>query len=621
MSCGHDVKEAEDLLREWLGACGLPTGSRLPSVRILSAQLGMRYYALNRAMTNLALQGVVDRQGYKLFIAGKRAPEKSLFPCDVVVARRSIYLPSYRKVAKEMGIQATIYPWDSTEELVAILKRLLHERSPGVVFAPPSEAYSAAWETVASKLADQDIPVVCVGHRVRNISSVIGDDDQALEVIFRQMTDLGHTDMALMALSPRTSASIGVLSQWRWLCRKYRFTSSEDRFIPGSGIKLMPEEIQKLARQLKGDWKDCTALVVYTDKEYPIQHFLDELSRNGVKVPSRLSVVFLGDFKALHVSTPSVSSTAIDVTLLHETVYFLLRRAQALKAQTGVLPRPSVMRLEQELVLRESTTFAPGSRATLSKNALAARSSDTRGFDPGLEADVEMAWLRPYDSCARVPESRFSTIDISDFVNRPINFRRGWFGDVPLRNLKPGRHTIHGIPFEVMGGNNRKDCGVIVLQSLVNSVGKARKLPSKVTCRIDQPARAIYILHACGYSKFLNRFAVYSFYNGRKKLGEVPIISLGKPPPEITPSEMKQALQTANIQDWWPDYPHFDFPHSRFAPMLEDGSADAIRRHVFLYTLEWINPSPDGAITHIEVTADAAQSTTLGILGVSVLKP
>ncbi len=143
MSCGHDVKEAEDLLREWLGACGLPTGSRLPSVRILSGQLGIRYYPLNRAMTNLAVQGLVDRQGYKLFIAGKRAPEKSLYPCDVVVARRSIYLPSYRKVAKEMGIQATILPVGFHEELVAILKRLLHERSPGVVFAPPSEAYSA----------------------------------------------------------------------------------------------------------------------------------------------------------------------------------------------------------------------------------------------------------------------------------------------------------------------------------------------------------------------------------------------------------------------------------------------------------------------------------------------
>ncbi len=285
------------------------------------------------------------------------------------------------------------------------------------------------------------------------------------------------------------------------------------------------------------------------------------------------------------------------------------------------MPRPSVMRLEQELVLRESTTFAPGARAQLSKNALAARSRDTGALDPGLEADVKMSWLRPYDSCAHVPESRFSSVDISGFVNRPINFRRGWFGDVPLRNLKPGRHIIHGIPFQVMGGNNRRDCGVIVLQSLVNTVGKARKLPSKVACQISEPARAIYILHACGYSKFLNRFAVYSFYNGRKKLGEVPVVSLGKPPPEITPGEMKQALSAANIQDWWPDYPHFDFQHSRFAPILEDGSSETIRRHVFLYTLEWINPSPDGAITHVEVTADPAQSTTLGILGVSLLKP
>ncbi len=351
-----------------------------------------------------------------------------------------------------------------------------------------------------------------------------------------------------------------------WLCRKYRFTTSEDRFIPGSGMKLMPEEIQKLARQLKGTGRTARPR---------------RLHRQGIPhpaLPRRTLPQWREGPVAAHrgffsaTSRPSTSRLlpsvrpAIDITLLHETCLFPPAPRPAHKAQTGILPRPSVMRPS-----RSSSCANPRPlRARFPRHAFQERAGRPiqrhPGFDPGLEADVEMAWLRPYAAARTCPRVGFHDRH-QRICQSPHQLPPRWLGDVPLRNLKPGRHTIHGIPFQVSGGNNRKDCGVIVLQSLVNSEGKARKAPHQGEVP-HRPARSRHLhparLRLLKVPQPLCRLLVY---NGKKKLGEVPIISLGKPPPEITPSEMKQALQTANIQDWWPDYPHFDFPHSRFAPI------------------------------------------------------
>ncbi len=76
----------------------------------------------------------------------------------------------------------------------------------------------------------------------------------------------------------------------------------------------------------------------------------------------------------------------------------------------------------------------------------------------------------------------------------------------------------------------------------------------------------------------------------------------------------------ANIQDWWADFPHLDFPNAWRAPVTE-GKPDHPDPHVYLYTLEWRNPTPSQAITHMEISVDAEKPTTLGVLAISALMP
>jgi hypothetical protein len=56
------------------------------------------------------------------------------------------------------------------------------------------------------------------------------------------------------------------------------------------------------------------------------------------------------------------------------------------------------------------------------------------------------------------------------------------------------------------------------------------------------------------------------------------------------------------------------------APIVESEGEEALPRHVYLYTLEWLNPHPETKITHLEISVDPEQATTLGLLALSILK-
>ena len=99
------------------------------------------------------------------------------------------------------------------------------------------------------------------------------------------------------------------------------------------------------------------------------------------------------------------------------------------------------------------------------------------------------------------------------------------------------------------------------------------------------------------------------------------MISLGQPPPDYAPDMEKAGGPVPNIQDWWSDFPHADFPRAHMAPILDSEGAGTPPRHVFLYTLEWVNPKPGTLVTHLEIVVNPELAATLGVLAVTVLKP
>ena len=189
-----------------------------------------------------------------------------------------------------------------------------------------------------------------------------------------------------------------------------------------------------------------------------------------------------------------------------------------------------------------------------------------------------------------------------------------------MRCLAPGTHEIHGVPFEILGGQTRAAAGAIVFQSAVNTTGNAQKLPDRLVIPLTGLVEAVYILHGCGFAKPMQTFAHYGFYGKKGEVDTVPLVSLGIPG-QARDAARNEAKSEANIQDWWSDFPHVDFPHARMAPLRESNDPGHMGRHAFLYTLEWINPSPKRPLTHIEIKVDPSVPTTLGVLAITAVRP
>ena len=613
------VTEATAALREWFQASNLEPGARLPSERVLAKQLGFKHYALNRAMGLLIAEGGVVREGYKLFYA-PQSPIVSAVSCGLVVYRASVLLKSYSKVAKELGIQLTIHPWESVMEAITILHQLDSRKTEGVLFDPPSGCATSLWEPAFQQLTDHGIPVICMQQSVSEFPCVTGDYFHAMGAAFSHLVLAGHEELAFFTHQPLVPWASNT---WKMLCQQYQCRSSASRTLHQINSNTAPENMLLLARRLTEEWSDVTAVVLNLGVGYKprgIQFLIDELNRRHRHVPKDISLILTEDMPHIQTCIPPVSAMAFNFPLMQETAFRMIQRWVRKKQEPGFPQQSWKIRVEATLALRAST--APPS-ALLIHQPPAPKSETTHPFQIGWKENPEelkSVLLRPYALTALVSESRFEQINLSQFVNRPLHFRHGWLGDRPLKHFLAGKQVIHGIPFEVLGGAKRTDNGGIVFHSSVNSKVRDQELPKELRIPIGIKGAAIYVLHGCGYALFLHSFATYRFYSNRKRLGEVPLVTLGQPPSDFTDEEVTKAALKANIQDWWTDFPHVDFPHARRVPVDEAENEAILTRYVYLYTLEWINPFPEKTITHMDVSVDPAQPISLGILSVSGLR-
>jgi DNA-binding LacI/PurR family transcriptional regulator len=619
MAYGVVVSDAILTLRQWLLSSDFKPGARIPSERQLALQFGLKHNAINRAMIRLISEGLVKREGYKLYYAAEKT-DAVAFTCDLVLARRSILLRGYRKVAKELGVDLRLHYYESVDEAVGHLHRLDTPGTESVLFDPPHGPPAMWWAPAMRQLLAHGIPSISIRQYAENIPCVLADQARAVDLVFSHLRELGHTEMALFTIAPRASVSIEIHKSWQSLPWGKNGKASARRIAFYDDAR---EDVQTLAQKLAGEWKNVTALVVYTVHEPVVPHLLEELARLKRYVPKDLSLIGLGDLPHLTTSNPPVSTAAFDTQLVHETVFRLAQRLTRKKQSTGLLPPSPCLSIHPYLLLRESTQPADG--FVPKKKNPGARSDVPLLPDHGLapadfKQELRALLRRPYALTMTAESSRFSPVDLTAFVNRPLNYRKGWMGDLPLTHFGSGKHVIQGVPFQVLGGPARTDHGAIIFRSRTNETGNSRGLPSRLKIPIATKAAAIYILHGCGYTRFLSRFASYDFYAGTKKLGSVPIVALGQPPHDWEAAEFERNSQKANIQDWWGDYPHVDFPCARQVPIVPPDEDNTTYRYAYLYTLEWKNPFPNLTVSHMEITVDASQSTTLGLIAMTSLK-
>lgn len=626
MSFGRLVNEADTRLREWLDTSAHKPGTRLPSERSLALQLGLQHYALNRAMSRLITEGRVSREGYKLFVA-KPAQTAVVDCCNLVVAQRSMHLASYRRVAKEMGIKLNLHLWESTEEALLMLERLDSRDTEAVIFDPPYGTSGSAWEPTLRRLSKHGIPVVCIGQPSQELPCVLTDNTQALHLAVRHLVDQGHREIGFVTAPPISPMAIEVTDIWNDTCHSHHLRKSSRRIYFQNNIRLKDEAIE-VAGLLSKDWADATALIVFSGLDYNIHQLQEQLIQKGRRIPQDLSLVFIGSSKSLLSASPAITTVNHDISVMQEAAFHLAQRSMRKTKALGLLPPPCGLRIQPRLTVRDSTrplelTDAKPARSTHRETGRPAEAFLASTVPPGSPEDLQASLRKAYPLAAKASLAEkppFSPIDLQPHVNRPLNYRRGWLGDLPLRKLPPGIHEIHGVPFQILGGPKRSDCGAVVFHSAVNATGSSQKLPDSISLPIGSRVKAVYFLHGCGYAKTLQTFAHYDFLGPKKRIARVPLVSLGYAHLGYNPAQLGAGEVAPNIQDWWPDFPHGDFPHARMVPLIEDEGPGHQPHHVYLYTLEWINPEPDKIVDRIEIIVDSNLSTTLGVLAVTAIK-
>ncbi|CAM3123566.1 substrate-binding domain-containing protein [Rariglobus hedericola] len=621
MPPGNVVSDAILVLREWLDGSKFKPGARLPSERLLGRQLGLKHNAVNRAMGRLIAEGLVQREGYKLYYAGQATRVFTAFTCDLILGRRSIHLKSYRKLAKELEMDLRIHPYESVDTALGHMQALDVPSTECVLFDAPHGFSVSSWALGMERLLAHGVPAISIRQQAGKIPCVQADFTGALEMAFSHLRSLGHEDVALLTIAPRASVSIEIHDMWLSLARQKGGREMAKRMAFYDDDR---EDVRAFVKKLTGEWKSVTAVIVYSVYEAVAAHLVEELTRVKRRVPEDISVICLGDLPLLATVTPPISAVAFDFAAMHEIAFRLGQRLARRKHIAGLLPPFPCLRMDAHLLLRQSTaptaSFVPPKKHKVTEASTAISFGSPVVNPTELKQTFRELLKRPYGLVITTEASRFTAIDLTPYMNRSLHYRKGWLGDLPLPHLTEGRHLIHGVPFNVLGGPARTDRGAIVFHSATNETGSARGLPSRLKIPIGTHADAVYFLHGCGYTRYLANFATYTFYAGKKQLGSVPLIALGLPPHDSDAVQFQRDLQKANIQDWWPDFPHHDFTAARQAPIVAEQEDGVIQRYAYLYTLEWRNPFPKLKITHLEITSDPTQPTTLGLLAMSIVR-
>jgi hypothetical protein len=177
---------------------------------------------------------------------------------------------------------------------------------------------------------------------------------------------------------------------------------------------------------------------------------------------------------------------------------------------------------------------------------------------------------------------RHAVIDLSGFVNRSLvddvmdDGQGGWTDQGPkadLRAFAPGKHTFHGVPFDVLEG---KSC--VVLASKNRESGP----PRQVGIPVHRKAKAFYFLQSSAWTSL----AHHASYFVRYADGSVDEIQL---------------VGGQNLRDWVADNADAPFPFESetYTRHAWGGSCEQFKQ-AHLFVMQWINPKPELAIDAID---------------------
>jgi LacI family transcriptional regulator, galactose operon repressor len=259
------------------------------------------------------------------------------------------FLDVYRAVetrAHDAGYEVIMAHTDYTSErLVSSIRLMIGRRVAGLA-AIVSEMDSA----LIAELSAQRIPVVFydVGTPRRNITNIRVDYASGMSKLTSYLYSLGHRRLGFLAhhatLGPVNERQTSVLAAARRHRGVQVATAADADTLEGG---------RRAARALLDAHPQVTAVVCVND--LMAVGAIRELRTRGRRVPEDVSVTGFDNITLAQFCQPALTTVHIPSDLIGETVCDFLMNP-------GKAPLPHEFVIDPELVLRESTGPAPGSR-------------------------------------------------------------------------------------------------------------------------------------------------------------------------------------------------------------------------------------------------------------------
>jgi DNA-binding LacI/PurR family transcriptional regulator len=457
------------------------------------------------------------------------------------------------------------------------------------------------WDAEAAALAEARIPLIVGEPAPAGHAMVTEDWAGAGAMAVERLAAAGHKDLVFLGSVRRAHRSNIVERGYVETCLRLGLARSAKRLLRFTSH--YSDNITSTSASIRSFEPRPTACVLY-DADH-VASVMEGLAQAQLSVPDELSLVAVGDDPAAIQQNPPVTCASFNTKAL--TRLILAEVALLVEEARSAVPALSIPRIKLEAVWRErKSVLQIGARRPGGDPDAMVKNTTSKVWSPDpreRRREVERLNAQPHAMAEGFAPSAFRTIPLSALANRSITRQNGWLGHAPLSHLPPGRRSIHGVPFDI--ADERDNAGKAALVLLPQ-----HPETHSFTIPLNARARAVYVLHGCGFVGEAIPFGWYDFVLKGGKTHTVPLVArgMGAPP---------KGGHRPNIQDWWNDFPQIQGPGFRHFAVTDGEDPFAYER--YLYTLEWANPTPRREVKELRISINPSLRTVLGVLGVTVL--
>ena len=228
------------------------------------------------------------------------------------------------------------------------------------------------------------------------------------------------------------------------------------------------------------------------------------------------------------------------------------------------------------------------------------------------EAMIRENNARPFPQAKGTPTEQWLAVDLSGPANRPMRGPEGWMGvgGLTLDWLNGGEHEFQGVPFEVLDPIDGKPA-CIALRSAKVKTTAGEELPSSVRIPVGRKLSALYFLHGCGWAKHAKtgQYGI-AYADGTEQLIDIVPYGSGSEHADVA----ERMRKTATVQDWWPACHQIENDRLRHVIVADPANQSDQR---YLYNLQWINPTPNKPVAHIDLQSEAGGAASLFVVAIT----